>query len=85
MLLKIRKGDRLFEVEVPKDCRVVRSYRGRTVLLVPGKKPTDTCAWLPASEVLQAARQGEHGLTLLGDRSAQRFVPKAIRAQLATW
>lgn len=85
MLLKIRHNDRLFEVEVPEGCRVERSYRGRSILLIPGRKPNDTCTWLPAAEVLQAARQGEHGLTLMADRSTRHYVRQPHSAQLATW
>ncbi|CAN5861411.1 hypothetical protein BH23PLA1_BH23PLA1_22270 [soil metagenome] len=83
MLLKIRNGKRLIEVHVPAGCRVERSVRGRSVLLIPGRKPTDTCTWLPASEVLQAAQQGLYGLVLRSDRSEIRPRLHALNSQFS--
>ena len=74
MLLRIRHGNRLFEIDVPQGSRLESSHNGRSVLLIPGPSPADTSTWLPAPSILQAACQGRYGLSLRGERERE---PKA--------
>jgi len=69
MRLNIRKGSRIYRVELPNGSRVETTGSGRLVLLVPGVEPGDTAHWLPDSSIVEAARQGRFGLKLREERS----------------
>ncbi|QDV37913.1 hypothetical protein [Tautonia plasticadhaerens] len=64
MILQVRQGETVFEVDVPRGCRVQRGSGGIPILIVPGPRPEDTSTWLPAPEILQAARLGLLGLSV---------------------
>lgn len=83
MLLHIRNGERLYEIDVPDNCRVERSPKGRPVLLIPGPTPTDTATWLPAPLIIDAARSREYGLDLTGERFVGSNAPPAGQSRAA--
>lgn len=68
MILHIRHGDRLFEVRAPEGSTLETSPAGRPVLLIPGPTAWDTATWLPAPRIVMAARDGSHGLSLVGEQ-----------------
>jgi hypothetical protein len=68
MLLHIRHGSCVYEVDVPRGCRVEPTANGRPVLLIPGDRPEDTYTWLPGPSIVEAARHGQFGLRLRGEQ-----------------
>ena len=70
MILHLRNGKHVYEVDVPRGSEIRPNAHGLPVLIIPGPSPVDTATWLPAPEILDAARLGLHGLAL---RPAQRL------------
>ena len=71
MILHLRHGKNLYEVKVPRGSQVYQNTCGRPVLIVPGPRPQDTASWIGASQIVDAARQGQFGMAL---RSEHRLV-----------
>jgi hypothetical protein len=70
MLLRYRQGDRVYEIRLPATGRVQRTKAGGIVFVIGGERPEDTCTILPTPKILKAAREGLHGLRLVGESCA---------------
>lgn len=68
MILQIRHGKHLYEVDVPRGSQLQSTSTGRRVLVIPGPRPLDTATWLPAPSIVGAARLGQFGLALRSER-----------------
>jgi hypothetical protein len=64
MILQVRHGKSVVQVDVPRGCKVQLGSGGIPILIVPGPRPEDTSTWLPAPEILEAARLGLFGLSI---------------------
>lgn len=64
MILQVRHGKSVYEVDVPRGCRVQLGSGGTPMLVIPGPRAEDTSTWLPAPEILGAARLGLFGLSV---------------------
>ena len=64
MILQLRQGRTMYELEVPHGCRLEPATSGPPVLVIPGGNSDDTSIWLPAPMIVAAARIGQFGLSL---------------------
>lgn len=67
MILQVRHGKSIVRVDVPRGCKVQLGSGGIPILIVPGPRPGDTSTWLPAPEIVEAARLGLFGLAIRDD------------------
>ncbi len=65
MRLEIRNGKILYKINVPDGAEVLKTARGQSILSIPGPRPDDTTTWVPAREILETARRGLYGLSIL--------------------
>ena len=64
MILQLRHGRTLYEMEVPRGCRVEPSVSGPPMLVIPGETANETSIWLPAPMIVAASKVGRFGLHL---------------------
>lgn len=63
MILQLRHGKTLYEVNVPRGSQIHRTAIGLPMLVVPGPRPQDTASWVGAQEIVGAARRGQYGMS----------------------
>jgi hypothetical protein len=63
MVLTVRQGYRIFEIEAPLGSRIERDQT-KEWLVIQGNDPAETWVVVPRSRLLDAARAGLYGLSL---------------------
>ena len=67
MVLRVRQGERVFEVEVPPGSRIEILALNEKALVIPGPSPEDTVTAIPRRDLVRLAQAGRHGLVLRGE------------------